>query len=77
MSICKVKFVKIFKNPSEFVVLQRSTFYYHLKASGTGKHLADKQPIMEVFERNDGRYGYGRKTLELHKSGIIINHTTE
>ena len=31
---------------------------------------------MEVFERNDSRYGYRRITLELHKNGIIINHKT-
>ena len=56
--------------------LPRSTFYYHLKASCTDKHRADKQAIMEVFERNDSRYGYRRITLELHKNGIIINHKT-
>ena len=33
--------------------LPRSTFYYHLKASCTDKHLADKQAIMEVFERKE------------------------
>lgn len=40
------------------------------------KHLANKQTIMEVFERNENRYGYRRITLELHKNGIIINHKT-
>ena len=56
--------------------LPRSTLYYHLKASCEDKHRADKQAIMEVFERNDSRYGYRRITLELHNNGIIINHKT-
>ena len=56
--------------------MPRSTFYYHLKASYTDKHRADKHAIMEVFERNENRYGYRRITLELHKNGIIINHKT-
>ena len=56
--------------------MPRSTYYYHLKASKTDKYRADKQAILEVFERNDSRYGYRRITLELQKNGRIINHKT-
>lgn len=54
--------------------MPRSTFYYHLKASKTDKYAADKQSIMEVFEKNGQRYGYRRIALELQAKGIIINH---
>lgn len=40
------------------------------------KHYADKQAIIEVFERNEKRYGYRRITLELRKTGRIINRKT-
>lgn len=37
----------------------------------------DVKPIIaEIFHEHQGRYGYRRITLELHKRGYIVNHKT-
>lgn len=37
----------------------------------------DVKPIIaEIFHENQGRYGYRRITMELHKRGHIVNHKT-
>ena len=54
--------------------LPRSTFYYHVKAGKTDRDSADKQSIMEVFEKNGQRYGYRRIACALQEKGIKINH---
>jgi len=60
-----------------FVKMPRSTFYYHLKKmKQPDKYAQTKVKITEIYQTHKGRYGYRRITLELRKSGIIINHKT-
>lgn len=58
--------------------LARSSFYYQLKALGTGdKHCDLKAKIREIFNRHKGRYGYRRVTAELRQQGLVVNHKTD
>ena len=60
-----------------FAGLPRSTFYYHLnKLQKPDKYADVKECIVEVYHKHKGRYGYRRITLELRKSGKLINHKT-
>jgi len=53
----------------------RSTFYYQLKKRKTpDKYHEIKEQIAEIYHRHKGRYGYRRITLELRKSGTLVNH---
>lgn len=55
--------------------LARSSFYYQVKALGTGdKHCDLKAKIREIFNRHKGRYGYSRVTAELR--GKALSSTT-
>jgi transposase InsO family protein len=57
--------------------MPRSTFYYHLKKKKQpDKYAQAKAQITEIYHKHKGRYGYRRITLELRKSGMIINHKT-
>lgn len=57
--------------------MARSTYYYHLKRiSKADKYLEIKAAITDIFNKNYGRYGYRRITLELHNRGYKINHKT-
>ena len=50
--------------------LPRSTFSYHQKRLGAPDKNAElKDAILESFERNKHRYGYGRILLDLRNQG--------
>jgi len=60
-----------------FSKLPRSTFYYYLKKIKRPDKSANiKTQITDIYHRHKGRYGYRRITLELRKTGILINHKT-
>lgn len=60
-----------------FADLPRSTFYYHLKKmKQPNKYTQIQTQIAEIYHKHKGRYGYRRVTLELRKSGTLINHKT-
>lgn len=55
--------------------IPRSTFYYHLKAlRSPGKYDEINRRISEIYDENQGRYGYRRVTLALRREGGLINH---
>ena len=57
--------------------LPKSTFYYYLKKmKRPDKYAGVKAQIADIYHKHKGRYGYRRIALELHKSGISINHKT-
>jgi putative transposase len=57
--------------------MARSTFYYYAKRSGnTDKYLETKKSIQQVYHEHKGRFGYRRITIQLRRSGQIINHKT-
>jgi len=57
--------------------IPRSTYYYWVKAlQRPDKYLEIKELIQQIFEKNEGRYGYRRITLECHNRGYVINHKT-
>lgn len=58
--------------------MARSTFYYYLKKykSNYDKYHKIKKEIFNIFNENNGRYGYGRITLELKNRDFNINHKT-
>jgi len=61
----------------EFAQLPKSTFYYHLqRMNSPDKHAQTKAQIAEIYHNHKGRYGYRRITLELRKTGNLINHKT-
>ena len=61
----------------EIAELARSTYYYHLKnRDKADKYSSAKKEIDSIFHENKGRYGYRRVTLEVRKSGYLINHKT-
>ncbi|HCD9054387.1 TPA: IS3 family transposase, partial [Klebsiella quasipneumoniae] len=48
--------------------IPRSTFYYHLKAlHSPGKYDEVKCRIKEIYDENQGRYGYRRIALALRR----------
>ncbi|MEB6030287.1 IS3 family transposase [Klebsiella quasipneumoniae] len=55
--------------------IPRSTFYYHLKAlRSPGKYDEINRRISEIYDENQGRYGYRRVTLAFRREGGLINH---
>lgn len=57
--------------------MARSSYYYHKKGNGSAdKYESVKELIRQTYHRHKGRYGYRRITLEIRKSGIVINHKT-
>ncbi|WP_285112662.1 IS3 family transposase [Leclercia adecarboxylata] len=55
--------------------IPRSTFYYHLKAlRSPGKYDEVKCRIKEIYDENQGRYGYRRVALALRREGGALNH---
>ncbi|WP_316504136.1 IS3 family transposase [Klebsiella michiganensis] len=55
--------------------IPRSTFYYHLKAlHSPGKYDEVKCRIKEIYDENQGRYGYRRIVLALRREGGALNH---
>lgn len=57
--------------------LARSTFYYQLTVmDAVDRHKDLKTRIRTVYERHKGRYGYRRITLEIRRSGRLVNHKT-
>lgn len=57
--------------------MARSSYYYHEKKNQlSDKYDSIKRSIKKIYEHHKGRYGYRRITLELKKTGIIINHKT-
>jgi len=57
--------------------MARSTYYYHIKSiKQPDKYEGIKKEIIDIYNINNGRYGYRRITLELKKRGFTINHKT-
>lgn len=61
----------------KYVGMPRSTYYYYVKKSNKpDKYKTIKEVITAIYHENQGRYGYRRITMELHKRGHKINHKT-
>lgn len=57
--------------------IPRSTYYYWVKQiNQPGKYSEIKGFIQQIFDENQGRYGYRRITLVLRNKGLKINHKT-
>ena len=56
--------------------IARSTYYYYLKQRDTNKYEREKQEIVDIFNANNGRYGYRRILIVLRSKGYSINHKT-
>lgn len=57
--------------------IPRSTYYYHCKkAQAKDKYQPEKAEIAEIYQENQGRYGYRRILLELRNRGYGLNHKT-
>ena len=56
--------------------IARSTYYYHIKQKDNDKYENVKTDIVEIFNKNKGRYGYRRITDHLKNMGYTINHKT-
>ena len=55
--------------------ISRSTYFYNIKSiASSDKNAELKAKITEIFNKNKGRYGYRRITLELRNQGFIVNH---
>ncbi len=55
--------------------IKRSTYYFYLNKKDIdikNKNIIDK--IKEIYQNNNGRYGYRRITLELKNQGFTVNH---
>ena len=58
-----------------YTKLAKSTYYDVLKKlSREDKYKGLKTLIHNICNKNHGRYGYRRVTIQLHKQGIKINH---
>ena len=58
-----------------YTKLAKSTYYDALKKlSREDKYKGLKTLIHNICNKNHGRYGYRRVTMQLHKQGIKINH---
>ncbi|SUT86603.1 transposase [Actinobacillus ureae] len=53
--------------------LKRSTFFYHLPPK-IDKSAVMRQKVIEIYQDNDGNYGYRRITLKLRDFFGAINH---
>jgi putative transposase len=57
--------------------IPRSTYYYWVKQMNrSDKYSEVKEVIQQIFDENQGRYGYRRITLELRNQGYLFNHKT-
>ncbi|MFD0829545.1 IS3 family transposase [Neobacillus sp. M.A.Huq-85] len=57
--------------------IPRSTYYYWVKQMNRpDKYSEVKRVIQQIFDENQGRYGYRRITLELRNQGYLFNHKT-
>ena len=57
--------------------IPRSSYYYHIKKSqNPDKYEHIKNEITQIYNENQGRYGYRRITAELHNREIAVNHKT-
>ncbi|HBQ6170637.1 IS3 family transposase [Klebsiella variicola] len=64
-----------FEQLLQIAQIPRSTFYYHLKAlRSPGKYDEVKCRIKEIYDENQGRYGYRRIALALRREGGALNH---
>ena len=55
--------------------LPRATYYYHIKRfMQPDKYTEIRAEITTVFNKNRGRYGYRRITMQLRSRGYVINH---
>ena len=58
-----------------YTKLAKSTYYDALKKlSREDKYKGLKTLIHNICNKNHGRYGYRRVTMQMHKQGIKINH---
>ncbi|ACE61767.1 Putative transposase insK for insertion sequence element IS150 [Actinobacillus pleuropneumoniae serovar 7 str. AP76] len=53
--------------------LKRSTLFYHLPPK-IDKNAVIRQKVIEIYQDNDGNYGYRRITLKLRDFLGAINH---
>lgn len=61
----------------DYVGIPRSTYYYYIrKLKKPDKYSAVKSVIEQIYNENQGRYGYRRITLELNNQGYHLNHKT-
>ena len=57
--------------------MPRSTYHYYAKQmKRPDKYAGVKNEIQVVYHENQGRYGYGRITMELRNGGCQVNHKT-
>jgi len=57
--------------------MARSTFYYRKRQLNLpDKYEFEKKVIADIFNKNRGRYGYRRITLEMKNKGYALNHKT-
>lgn len=61
----------------DYVHMPRSTYYYYVKnMKKADKYAEIKSAIEQIYDENQGRYGYRRITLELDNRGHHLNHKT-
>ena len=59
----------------KFFNIAKSSYFYEISTYKREDLDADiKESIQTIFNRNKGRYGYRRITLELSNNGIKVNH---
>ncbi len=59
----------------KFFTLAKSSYFYEISTYYKGDLDADlKESIQDIYNRNKGRYGYRRITLELNNIGVKVNH---
>ena len=56
--------------------IARSTYYYYLKHPRGERHEKEKEEVLNIFNENNGRYGYRRVLVEMRIKGYTINHKT-
>ena len=76
MIVAELRQLYPLKDLLELSGIARSTFYYYLKRKDTDKYEDVKKEILDIFNRNKGRYGYRRILAVLKKHGYVINHKT-
>lgn len=55
--------------------MNRSTYYDNIKEK-QDKYASERVRIKQIYDKNKGRYGYRRITVELRKEGFSLNHKT-
>ncbi len=56
--------------------IARSVYYYYYKKIHIDKYSVEKEIIKEVFQKNNGRYGYRKIQTVLKQRGYHLNHKT-